>query len=447
MALAASDREAIHRRPAELLQELIRFDTTNPPGNERECISYIDGLLRDAGIETTIRSKDPERPNLVARLPGAGAAPPLLLYGHVDVVTTEKQDWTHPPFEAKLVDGWIWGRGALDMKGGVAMMLSAFLRANEDASRPSGDVIFCALADEEGFGQYGARFMVDEHPELFAGVEHAIGEFGGFALELASRRFYPIQVAEKQICGLQLRLRGPGGHGAVPVRGGAMADLARALERIDRKRLPVHVTPVVREMCRAIGRESSLPTRLGLRLLLIPPLTNRLLGLLGTRGHELDPLLHNTVSPTMLRASDKENVIPSEVSLICDGRLLPGFQPDDLLSELKPLLPRGVEIEVTLHEPGPPTAEMGFYETLGGVLRELDPGGVPIPLLMAGVTDARLFARIGIQTYGFTPMNLPPGFNFWSTVHNADERVPADAIEFGTEAIHRVVQRYGEGHA
>jgi acetylornithine deacetylase/succinyl-diaminopimelate desuccinylase-like protein len=436
-----ADEPAIHHRPAELLRNLIRFDTTNPPGNERECISYIDGLLQDAGIETTIRAREPERPNLVARLPGAGNAPPLLLYGHVDVVTTEKQEWTHPPFEAKLVDGWIWGRGTLDMKGGVAMMVSAFLRASEDSSPPPGDVIFCALADEEGFGHCGAGFMVDEHAELFAGVEHAIGEFGGFAIELGPGRFYPIQVAEKQ------RLRGAGGHGAVPVRGGAMAELARMLERIDRKRLPVHVTPIVRDMCHAIAKASSLPTRLALRLLLTPPLTNRVLDLLGIRGRDLDPLLHNTVSPTMVRASDKVNVIPSEVTVTCDGRLLPGFEPDDLVRELGAILPRNVEIEVTFHQPGPPTSDMSFYEKLADVLRDLDPAGAPMPLLMAGVTDARLFARLGIQSYGFTPMDLPAGFNFWSTVHNADERVPAGSVEFGTEAIHRVLKRFGDAGA
>jgi acetylornithine deacetylase/succinyl-diaminopimelate desuccinylase-like protein len=144
----------------------------------------------------------------------------------------------------------------------------------------------------------------------------------------------------------------------------------------------------------------------------------------------------------MLRGSDKVNVIPNEVSLVCDGRMLPGFDPDDLLAEVRALLPDDIEVEVTVHQPGPPTADNEFYETLGGVLRELDPEGVPIPLLMAGVTDGRLFARLGIQTYGFTPMNLPSDFNFWATVHNADERVPASAIEFGTEAIHRAIQRY-----
>jgi acetylornithine deacetylase/succinyl-diaminopimelate desuccinylase-like protein len=444
MTHAVDRQTGIHQRPDELLRELIRFDTTNPPGNERECISYIDRLLSAAGLETITRGREPERPNLVARLQGRGSAPPLLVYGHVDVVTTEGQQWTHPPFEGKLVDGWIWGRGALDMKGGVAMMLAALLRAAEDESPPPGDVIFCALADEEAFGGYGARFMVGQHAQLFAGVQHAIGEFGGFALELGSRRFYPIQVAEKQLCTLIIRLRGPGGHGALPIHGGAMAKLARALERIDRGRLPTHVTPVVRDMCRAIGKESSLPMRLALRLLLTPPFTNRLLGMLGARGHELDPLLHNTVSPTMVRASDKVNVIPSEVSLICDGRLLPGFEPDDLIAELRAKLPKDVEIEVFQHEPGPATADMGFFETLANVLRELDPDGVPIPLLMAGVTDARFFAQLGIQTYGFTPMNLPPGFNFWSTVHGADERVPAKALEFGTKAIHRAMQRSSE---
>jgi acetylornithine deacetylase/succinyl-diaminopimelate desuccinylase-like protein len=442
-----ADESAIHRRPAELLRNLIRFDTTNPPGNERECISYVGGLLKGAGIETTIRAREPDRPNLVARLAGAGNAPPLLLYGHVDVVTTEKQQWTHPPFEAKLVDGWIWGRGALDMKGGVAMMLSAFLRARDENIELPGDVIFCALADEEGFGGYGARFMVEEHAELFDGVRYAIGEFGGFRNDQGSRRFYPIQVTEKQVCSLKLRLRGQGGHGAMPVHDGAMARLAQVLERLDRKRLPVHVTPATRAMVRGIADHSVLPTRLVLRLLLNPRLTNVILGRLGDQGARLDPLLHNTVSPTMLRASDKVNVIPGEVAVTCDGRLLPGFEPDDLVAEVKAIVGDEVEIEVVYYDPGPPTTDMGFFDALGGVLRELDPEALPIPLLMAGVTDARFFARLGIQTYGFIPLNLPPDFDFWSTVHAADERVPAEAIEFGSEAIYRALQRFGRNGA
>jgi acetylornithine deacetylase/succinyl-diaminopimelate desuccinylase-like protein len=175
-----SSKSTLYQRPVELLQQLIRFDTTNPPGNERECIQFINGLLRDAGIKTTLLSKSRQRPNLVARLKGEGKAPTLLLYGHVDVVTTENQKWQQPPFEANIVDGFIWGRGALDMKSGVAMLLAAFLTAKAEKTPLPGDVIFCAVADEEAGGDFGAKFLVEEHPGLFEGVKYAFGEFGGF---------------------------------------------------------------------------------------------------------------------------------------------------------------------------------------------------------------------------------------------------------------------------
>ena len=170
----------------------------------------------------------------------------LLLYGHIDVVPVEGQNWQHPPFEGKNVDGWIWGRGTLDMKGGIAMMLAAFLRAKAEGLTPPGDVLLLVLSDEEAGGDYGARFLVEEHAGLFDGVRYALGEFGGFPLYVGGRRFYPIQVAEKQRCFLRAVVRGPGGHGALPMRGGAMAKLARLLKRLDRRRLPVHVTPVAR---------------------------------------------------------------------------------------------------------------------------------------------------------------------------------------------------------
>jgi len=178
--------------PVELLQQLLRFDTTNPPGNEAECIRFIRRLLEDAGCEVELYAKDPSRPNLVARLRGRGNRAPLLLQGHVDVVTTTAQDWTHPPFGGELVDGWVWGRGALDMKGGVAMMVSAFLRAAADGAELPGDVVLAVLADEEAGGDYGARFLVEEHAHLFEGVEYSLGEFGGFTLEIAGRSIYPI---------------------------------------------------------------------------------------------------------------------------------------------------------------------------------------------------------------------------------------------------------------
>ncbi|MEZ4643793.1 MAG: M20/M25/M40 family metallo-hydrolase [Chloroflexota bacterium] len=433
----------IYQRPAELLQKLIQFDTTNPPGNEAVCVQYIDDLLHAADIETTLLAKDPNRPNLIARLKGRGEAPPLLLQGHIDVVTTAGQQWTHAPFAGELADGYVWGRGALDMKGGVAMMLSAFLRAKLEGADLPGDVILTILADEEDGGDYGAKFLVQEHSEQFTGVRYALGEFGGFTMSIGGQRFYPIMVAEKQVCWMKMTIHGPAGHGSMPVRGGAMARLGEVLQTLDRKRLPVHVTPVTRQMFEAIADHVAFPTNFVLRQLLRPALTNRMLDTLGDQVRIFDPLLHNTVSATILQASDKVNVIPGRVELQLDGRLLPGFTPADMLAELRSLLGADVDIEVIAHDPGPPQPDMSLFATLAAVLRAADPTGVPVPLLLSGVTDARFFAQLGIQTYGFLPMQLPADFNFSGTIHAADERIPATAVHFGAEAIYQVLQQFG----
>lgn len=433
---------SIYKRPAEILQRLIHFNTTNPPGNESDCIAFIKQLLTEAGVETHIFAKTPGRPNLVARLPGRGDASPLLLYGHVDVVTTEGQDWQVPPFEGKVRDGYIWGRGALDMKGGVAMMLAAVLRAQiEDAKMP-GDVIFTVLSDEEAGSDFGAKFLVEEHPDLFDGVQYAIGEFGGFTFTVENQAFYPIQIAEKQICWMKATLRGPGGHGSMPVRGGAMARLAQLLTAIDENTLPAHVTPVARDMFQAMGASLGGIKGLILRMLTRPHLTHLLLKLLGERGRLFYPLFHNTVSPTILQGSDKINVIPSKVSVELDGRLLPGYQPDDLILELREIIGDTADLEVVRYDPGPAKPDMGLFKVLADILREADPEGVPIPLLLSGVTDARFFSKLGIQTYGFLPMVLPEDFNFLETIHAANERIPVDAVAFGANAIHTLLQRF-----
>ena len=219
----------IYQHPAELLQNLIRFDTTNPPGNERLCIEYINNLLKQAGFETTLIAKHPDRPNLITRLKGSGSAPPLLLYGHVDVVTTANQEWTYPPFEARIADGFIWGRGALDMKHGVAMYLAAVLKAKAENLALPGDVIFAMTVDEEAGGSLGAEYLVQEHPYLFKDVRYALSEFGGFSLSVGGRKFYLIQIAEKTACPTRITFNGTGGHAANPVKNGAMAKLGQAL--------------------------------------------------------------------------------------------------------------------------------------------------------------------------------------------------------------------------
>ncbi|MGH3000132.1 MAG: M20/M25/M40 family metallo-hydrolase, partial [Gaiellaceae bacterium] len=372
----------------------------------------------------------------------AGEAPPLLLYGHVDVVTTANQEWTHPPFAGELVDGWLWGRGALDMKGGVAMLVDAFIRAARGELKPRGDLVLAVLSDEENGGDFGARFLCEEHADVFEGVKHALGEFGGASQSIGGRRFYPIQVAEKQICWLRGRVRGPGGHAAMGVKGAAMGKTGRILARLDSGRLPVHVTPVAREWIEAMAAALPKPHSLAIRSLLDPRLAEVTLRAPMPQLRILDRALRNTVTATIVHGGSKINVVPSEIELELDGRSLPGFGPDDLIREIQTLVGMDLELEVVRHDPYPAHSDLSQMPLLSDVLRELDDEAVPTPMLQVGVTDGRFFAGIGIQTYGFLPLSLPDGFEFTKLIHAADERVPGDAVRFGAEAVARVVQRY-----
>jgi acetylornithine deacetylase/succinyl-diaminopimelate desuccinylase-like protein len=428
--------------PAELLQTLIRFDTTNPPGDEAECVRWVDGRLRDAGFDTTLLALTPSRPNLVTRLEGRGEAPPLLVHGHVDVVPTAGQEWKQPPFSGNLVDGEIWGRGALDMKGGVTMLISALLRLKREGVRPPGDVILAVLSDEEAGSDHGAGFLAERHAELFQGVRYAIGEGGGTSTELDGRRVYQVAVGEKRVCWMRARLRGPGGHGSSPIFDGAMGDLKRLLD-LHGRWLPVHVTPITQRQIETMADGLGDPLATTLRTLLDPARTDATLDQLGDLRRPLGALLHNTVSVTMLRGSGKVNVIPSEIEVGLDGRLLPGFSDDDMLGEIRAVVGDGIEIEVErLGPPSRPEPDMSGYDTLAGIIRELDPEALPIPGLVAGFTDVCQFAKLGIQGYGFLPCRFPAGFKSAPLVHAADERMPVEALEFGVEAITRLLTRF-----
>jgi acetylornithine deacetylase/succinyl-diaminopimelate desuccinylase-like protein len=431
--------------PAELLRQLIRFDTTNPPGDEGPCLDYIRGLFalgRDGAVECLVRESPAARPNLVVRVAGRGEAPPLLMQGHVDVVTTIGQRWTHPPFGGDLVKGWVWGRGALDMKGGVAMMVSALLRLLERGEPPAGDVVLCCLADEEAGGAHGAQFLVERHPELFAGIRHGLGEGGATTQHVNGRPFYPIMVAEKRACRLRVTLRGPGGHASRSHRGGTMARLAELLGALDAHRLPVHVTPVASDYVRGIAAATPEPARSRLLAMLDPRQTDAVLDAMGDDAVRYDPILHHTINATIVRAGEKVNVIPSVATVDLDGRMLPGFEPEEFIAEVRRIIGAEPEVEVLGSGPRLKEAARGpVYDLLCTVLRELEPNGVPVPLLMTGATDQRHFARLGIEGYGYLPLRLPPGFG-QETVHAADERVPASALDFGAEALTRVLQRY-----
>ncbi|MFB6220061.1 MAG: M20/M25/M40 family metallo-hydrolase [Halolamina sp.] len=439
--------EPIHERPADLLAELIQFETVNPPGDERACIEYIDGLLTEAGLETELLVDEPERPNLLARLPGRNEAPPLLLQGHVDVVPTEGQDWTEPPFEGVQRDGEVWGRGALDMKDGVAMMVTALLRMAESDERPAGDILFLALSDEEAGGGVGAGYVVENYPEKFADVEYALGEFGGFPMRIDGTQFYPIQVAEKRVCWLECTITGEGGHASRTKRDGTMNTLGTVLTRLTENRLPVRITPPAREFIEALAAESEPERAEQLRGLLDPDRTDEILDELGPAAERLDPMLHNTASPTVVDGGGKVNVHPSEITLQLDGRILPGVSAEEFIAEVEDIVGdlEGVSFDVTSYsERDAGDIDMGLFDLLADAIEQRHPDAVPVPFMLTGATDGRFFEDLGIQPYGYTPLKLPESFEFMSLVHAADERVPEEAVEFGAATLTDVLRRYGE---
>ncbi len=428
--------EQVRDEAVGYLRDLLRIDTTNPPGNERAAAGYLAGILAREGLEPRMFEPAPGRASVVARLAGTGQRGPILLQGHTDVVPADPTEWSRPPFSAEIADGCIWGRGALDMKGTVVMQLMALLTLKRMGARPRGDVIFAAMADEETGGLLGAGWLVDNEPDLVR-AEVALGEVGGFTLYIGDQRFYPIQVTEKVGHGLNITVRGPSGHGSQPIRDGAMAKAAEVLTRLTRERLPLHVTPVAEAFVRAVARAQ--PELLGL---LDPRRTGQVLAEMGRDARMFEAILHNTAVPTVLQAGYKSNVIPGSVEITVDGRLLPGQTSEEFMREVRALI--GDDAEVTpRHLPGHTEAPINeFFHGFQPIIEELDPGATVVPYLVSGVTDARHFARLGTPTYGFAPVKLAHDMPFWGLFHSADERIPLDAMLSGTRAIFRVLEQW-----
>ena len=429
----------------ELLQQLIRFDTSNPPGRERECALWLKALFDDHQIENRVLHPDgsPNRCNVVARVPGRGDAPPLLLQGHTDVVSVHGQRWSLDPFGGEIADGCVWGRGAVDMKGGLTMMVHALLRARYSETPPPGDVILAAVADEELGGRQGAGFLVREHGGLFRGVKHAFGELGGFTVHVRGHRFYPIMVAEKHICRIRVTFVGQGGHGSQIHRDTAMGRAARALRRMERRHPPYRLVGATRAMLE--GMSEVLPRRdaFALRMAMNPRSTGVMLGFMGENvGRMLEPMFRDTVSPTIIEGGVQENAVPSEVQLLLDCRLLPGSTRADIVREVLTLVGEDAEVHVERYEDGPPAVDMSLLPYLGGLLERADRGSKAIPYMVAGGTDAKWFHELGIDTYGFTPMRLPEGLDFMAMFHGPDERIPVDALEFGVGVMYDAVAGY-----
>ncbi len=333
------------------------------------------------------------------------------------------------------------------MKGGVVMMLCAVLRAKAEGVVPAGDIILTIMADEEAGSDFGARFLTEEHPEQFEGARYAIGEGGGSSQHMFGRRYYPVTVAEKQVCWMRATLHGPGGHGASVHRDGAMAKLGHLLTTLNGNRLPVHITPVMEHMIPSLAESAPAEQAMLLRELLDPARTDAALDELAAQGvrqaRMLDALLHNTVNATVVRGGDKTNVIPSRIDLELDGRVLPGYTSADIMAEVRALVGDGeLELDVVRHDAGGAEPDLGLFPLLKELIQEADPDGAPIPSMVGGFTDGRMFARLGIQNYGCLPQKLPADFNHSATVHGADERVPVETIEFGSDVLFKLLQRY-----
>ncbi len=432
--------------PIPILQALIRLDTTNPPGNETACARYVADLLAPAGIESTLVGMAPERANLVARIPGEGLAPPLVLQAHSDIVPTTGQDWSRPPLTGDIVDGHVWGRGSVDMKGGLAMMLAALLRLRERGERPAGDVILAVVADEEAGSVYGAHHLVHEHAALFDGARYCVGEDGGAGLNLGGLRVHPIVVAEKRGGWIRVTMRGAGGHASRRRPDTAVSQLAALLSGLYGTRLPTHITPAADRMLQELAKV--LPDDLGTRMEALragdgDPDT-LLAGLPADDAVYLDSVTRHTANPTIVRTSEKINMIPSVTSVDIDGRILPGgFTLDDFLAEVRPLLDPRAEIELLLEgEPMPDPRFGPFYDLLVTLVGELDPQAIALPMITPASTDARLFAQLGMECYGWLPMRLPAGSRYHELLHAADERIPVESVRFGAESLYQLLRRY-----
>lgn len=430
----------------DLFRTLLRLDTTNAPDravNEMPAAELLAERFAAVGLAPEVLESGPGRGNVVCRLPGDGTGgPPILLSGHLDVVPADPTTWSHAPFAGEVHDGWLWGRGAIDMKNMVAMSATVLTLLARNGQKLKRDLIFAGVADEEAGCEAGSLWLVKNHPEKVR-AEYAISEIGGFTLHSGGKRFYPIQVAEKGICWLRITARGTPGHGSLPNRDNPLPKLARAVTLLAQRRLPVHVTPVVDGQIRTLAANQKPPGSWVLRGLLSPTLTDHLLDHVFPEpalAATFDAALHNTANPTVIRAGDKINQVPGHASLQVDGRLLPGQSADDLVREIRAVIGEGYEIVVERTMPATETTwEDPISQRITEVIRKHDPEGIVVRTMIPGFTDAKAYSQLGTKCWGFSPVKLPPGVSFSAMFHGNDERIPVDGFRWGLHALYDLV--------
>ncbi|WP_370950122.1 M20/M25/M40 family metallo-hydrolase [Amycolatopsis sp. cg5] len=417
----------------ELCADLIRFDTTNRGGGdaegEREAAEYVAARLSDGGIEPKIIESAPRRANVLARIPGTDPSlPGMLVQGHLDVVPADAADWTVPPFSGEVSGDYLWGRGAVDMKDFIAMVLSF-----AGTLRPRRDIVLAFVADEEDKGEYGAHWLAAEHRDLFDGCAASISESGGYTYHVPDAsgrdvRLYPVGTAERGTAHLRLTARGRAGHGSRPNDDNAVTKLVGALHRVAAHRWPVNLTPTVRAFLERTGTALGIPVDLSD--------VDGTVARLGPAGALVVPTVRNSTTPTMLDAGYKVNVIPSVATAQLDVRVLPGTE-EALFAELDVLL-GDVEREFVAHQPAVEARiDSHWFDSMADALRAEDPEAVVVPYCMGGGTDAKAFSPLGIGCYGFAPLYLPPGFPYRAMAHGVDERVPVEGLRFGARVLER----------
>jgi acetylornithine deacetylase/succinyl-diaminopimelate desuccinylase-like protein len=422
-----------------ICRDLLRIDTTNTGDQrttvgERVAAEYVAEKLGEVGVSTEIYESAPTRANLVARIPGADRSRgALLMHGHLDVVPADASEWSVPPFAGEIKDGYLWGRGAIDMKDMDAMMLAVVRDWKRTGYVPPRDVVLCYTADEEAGMGYGSQWLVHNHPDLFEGCTEAIGEVGGYSYTVSDDlRLYLVQTAEKGLDWLQLHATGRPGHGSFMHDDNAVTALAEAVAAVGRHRFPIVVTPTVRRFLEEVG------DALGIEI--DPDDPEIAVAKLGPIANLIGATIRNTANPTRLEAGYKDNVIPGKASATIDCRLLPG-QEDNFLAELRGLIGPDIEIDHNHRQPPVETAfEGSLVDAMAAALRAEDPAARTIPYMMSGGTDAKAFATLGIRCFGFAPLRLPPDLNFSSLFHGIDERVPVEGLEFGVRVLDRLLR-------
>jgi acetylornithine deacetylase/succinyl-diaminopimelate desuccinylase-like protein len=420
-----------------LASELIAIDTTNfgdpqARGTEQPAAEYVAGKLTDAGYEITyVESGGRGRGNVIARLagadPGRGA---LLVHGHLDVVPADASEWSVHPFSGEVRDGYVWGRGAVDMKDMVAMTLAVARQLKRDGVVPPRDLIFAFLADEEAGGVVGARWLVENRPDLFAGATEALSEVGGFSITLGGTRAYLVETAEKGVLGLRLTTRGTAGHGAMLHTDNAVAKLAAAITRLERHRFPLVLTETVHDFLAGVAAITGEPYD--------PADPEGAVARLGHLSRLIGATLRDTANVTEFNAGYRTNVVPSVARATVDVRIMPGREAA-FHTELAELL--GPDVEREWHSlPAVHTSFDGALpDAMAAAISAEDPGARVLPYMLPASTDAKHFDRLGIRHFGFAPLRLPPDLDFTALFHGVDERVPVEALEFGTRVLHRLL--------